>query len=168
MFWEDPWLPDEVAAGCQEEWGVTPRRLWAETEWGGRRIGAWLGIGGGGDPLSDCGTGGQVGTAVLVCAAHTTGAASRIVFSNGLLDPWHGGGVLRDVNDDLTTIVIPEVRPEVGHCAVVAPHHTRNVASTQGTARDALACRARTTWTSCSPTQTTPSPSRRPATPSAR
>ncbi len=39
------------------------------------------------------------------------GAASRIAFSNGLLDPWHGGGVLEDAGDQLNAIIIPEVRP---------------------------------------------------------
>jgi lysosomal Pro-X carboxypeptidase len=35
-------------------------------------------------------------------------AASNIVFSNGLLDPWHGGGVLTDVNPTLVALIIPE------------------------------------------------------------
>lgn len=35
---------------------------------------------------------------------------SNIVFSNGLLDPWHGGGVMRDVSDTVVSLVIPEVR----------------------------------------------------------
>ena len=37
MFWKEPFDADAVANGCQEQWGVTPRRMWATQEWGGRR-----------------------------------------------------------------------------------------------------------------------------------
>ncbi|GAX83175.1 hypothetical protein CEUSTIGMA_g10601.t1 [Chlamydomonas eustigma] len=74
MFWEEPFNATAVSMGCEQQWGVTPRQLWATQEWGGRRI--W--------------------------------AHSNIVFSNGLLDPWHGGGVLRDVADTVVALIIPE------------------------------------------------------------
>ena len=49
-----PFSVKESVERCQQQWGVTPRPLWATVEWGGRRI----------------------------------QAASNIVFTNGLLDPW--------------------------------------------------------------------------------
>lgn len=35
-------------------------------------------------------------------------SASNIVFSNGLLDPWSGGGVLRSKSNKITIIIIPD------------------------------------------------------------
>ncbi|CAG9855549.1 unnamed protein product [Phyllotreta striolata] len=34
--------------------------------------------------------------------------ASNIVFSNGLLDPWSSGGVLRRINDNIKIVVLPD------------------------------------------------------------
>lgn len=36
------------------------------------------------------------------------GSASNIVFCNGLLDPWSGGGVMQDVGQSIKAITIPE------------------------------------------------------------
>lgn len=51
------------------------------------------------------------------------GTASNIVFSNGLLDPWHGFGVLEDVSDSVVAVVIPEG----AHHLDVSPHPTNPV-----------------------------------------
>ena len=74
MFWPEPFDLAAAAAACNATWGVVPEPLKAQTEWGGRRI----------------------------------GAGSNIVFSNGLLDPWHGGGVLEDVSDTVVAVIIKE------------------------------------------------------------
>ncbi|KAG2433173.1 hypothetical protein HYH02_012716 [Chlamydomonas schloesseri] len=74
MFWPEPFDLGASVEACQDNWGVTPRPLWATTQWGGRRI----------------------------------AAGSNIVFSNGLLDPWHGGGVLEDISDSMPAVIIPE------------------------------------------------------------
>lgn len=35
-------------------------------------------------------------------------ASSNIVFANGLLDPWHSGGVLQNISESLIALIIPE------------------------------------------------------------
>jgi hypothetical protein len=75
-FWDEPFSLKAAEEHCHQTWNVTPRALWAQLEWGGRRAVA---------------------------------AASNIVFSNGLLDPWHGGGVLVNVSDTVIAVIIPEV-----------------------------------------------------------
>jgi hypothetical protein len=38
IFWNDPWNETAARLGCQQEWGVEPRPLWADTEWGGKNL----------------------------------------------------------------------------------------------------------------------------------
>lgn len=35
-------------------------------------------------------------------------SASNIIFSNGLLDPWHRGGVLKSISDTVVAVLIKE------------------------------------------------------------
>jgi len=38
MFWPAPWDEAAYAQGCQDRWGVSPRPLWAQISFGGRRL----------------------------------------------------------------------------------------------------------------------------------
>ena len=67
---------------CNKRWGVTPDPNWVRTHFGGSAA----------DPTSGF-----------------RKSASRIIFSNGLLDPWHGGGFLEDVGrqeDDMPAVIL--------------------------------------------------------------
>lgn len=46
--------------------------------------------------------------AVTTYGGYELSSASNIVFSNGLLDPWSGGGVLRSTNDQIQIVIIPD------------------------------------------------------------
>ncbi|KAG0497160.1 hypothetical protein HPP92_001851 [Vanilla planifolia] len=64
------------AKDCFTEYGVTPRPKWVSTEFGGHDINAVL-----------------------------KKFGSNIIFSNGLLDPWSGGGVLQNISDSIVALV---------------------------------------------------------------
>ncbi|XP_018326023.1 lysosomal Pro-X carboxypeptidase [Agrilus planipennis] len=46
--------------------------------------------------------------AILEYGGKDIKSASNIVFSNGLMDPWSGGGVLQDVSPNVRAILIPD------------------------------------------------------------
>ncbi|KAL3628204.1 hypothetical protein CASFOL_027250 [Castilleja foliolosa] len=64
---------------CQSSFNITPRPSWAPTEFGGRDIHRDL--------------------------KHF---GSNIIFSNGLRDPWSGGGVLKNISKSIVAIVAEE------------------------------------------------------------
>ena len=61
---------------CQKQFGVKPRPHWITTEFGGHNIGTVL-----------------------------KRFGSNIIFSNGLVDPWSGGGVLKNISHSLVALV---------------------------------------------------------------
>uniref|UniRef100_A0A0C9SAL5 TSA: Wollemia nobilis Ref_Wollemi_Transcript_2512_2353 transcribed RNA sequence n=1 Tax=Wollemia nobilis TaxID=56998 RepID=A0A0C9SAL5_9CONI len=61
---------------CQREYGVKPRPHWITTEFGGSNISTVL-----------------------------KRFGSNIIFSNGLVDPWSGGGVLKNISKSLIALV---------------------------------------------------------------
>lgn len=65
--------------GCLEQFGVKPRPTWITQEFGGHNIKEVL-----------------------------RNFGSNIVFSNGLLDPWSGGGVLDDISSTIVAVVTEE------------------------------------------------------------
>ncbi|KAJ1622969.1 peptidase S28, partial [Pavlovales sp. CCMP2436] len=73
------WGASELATYCQKTWGVTPRPGWAQVSFGGTAS----------DPARGLRSGG-----------------SNIVFSNGLLDPWHGGGFLENVSESMPAVIL--------------------------------------------------------------
>ena len=86
------------------------------------------------------------------------GDASKILFSNGRLDPWSGGGVLEDISDDLPAVLIPSgtIRPRVT-TSTLRPRVTTRPRVTASTCHHASTRHLTSTWqvrttsTSCSP-----------------
>ena len=74
------WREAELRAYCERTWGVRPNVRWAQASFGGTAE----------DPARGFRSG-----------------ASNILFSNGLLDPWHGGGFLEDLSPSLPAVLLP-------------------------------------------------------------
>lgn len=79
MFPPQGWSVSGLARGCRDKFGVTPRP-------------AWL-------PLSMGLDGGLAGVAR---------AASKVIFTNGLLDPWSAQSVTTNASATLVAINIPD------------------------------------------------------------
>lgn len=89
MFWPAPWDARAAVDACLDQFGVAPDPLYASREWGGKRVAA---LGG---------------------SSSSSSALTNVVFSNGLLDPWHGGGVLERFGFDDSVVIV--LIPEGGH-----------------------------------------------------
>jgi len=76
MFLPQPWDLNSFNAYCQATWGVTPRPNWVIDYYGGNQTPNGPNI-----------------------------VGSHIVWSNGKLDPWSGGGVRQDVSDTVAVFI---------------------------------------------------------------
>lgn len=79
MFEPFDWNLTEYVESCKQEFGVSPRPNWILEHYGGRDIKKTL--------------------------QHF---GSSIVFSNGALDPWSGGGVLENISESIVSLIIPD------------------------------------------------------------
>eukprot|EP00850_Spirogloea_muscicola_P005006 SM000022S07220 [mRNA] locus=s22:604238:608027:+ [translate_table: standard] len=79
MFPPFRWDPSAYADRCVDQFGVRPRPDWIPTEFGGKDIKRVL-----------------------------RDFASNIIFSNGLLDPWSGGGVLENISRSVVALTISD------------------------------------------------------------
>ncbi|VAH80233.1 unnamed protein product [Triticum turgidum subsp. durum] len=78
MFPPDEFDYELYADDCVKNFGVRPRPRWISTEFGGHNISSVL-----------------------------EKFGSNIIFFNGLLDPWSGGGVLKNISESVVAIVAP-------------------------------------------------------------
>ncbi|KAK9097090.1 hypothetical protein Sjap_022587 [Stephania japonica] len=79
MFWRFDFDYISTQEQCLKDFGVNPRPYWITTEFGGHDLRVALGKFG-----------------------------SNIIFSNGLLDPWSGGSVLKNVSETIVALVTEE------------------------------------------------------------
>lgn len=96
MFPAQPWDLKMLEQACMAEYGVAPQPYLVETMYGGKNISAHSNI---------------VFRLNHAHAVHHNCSWHNYIHfpsSNGLLDPWHGGGVLQDVSDTLVAVIIPD------------------------------------------------------------
>ena len=132
MFWEAPFDVEAAEEACQQQYGVTPRPLWASIQYAGPTCSGLLavttcarcwhcklpGLQGAGSchasmrrcPASERPqlAAGQQRRCLLRWGGRDLPTLSNLVFSNGLLDPWSSGGVLQNLSDSVVAVVIPE------------------------------------------------------------
>lgn len=85
MFYAAPWNATAAADACEQQWGVRPRLLWADTEFGGRRIGSISNVvwtNGGYDPWSGGGVLADVNPTAVALIIPEGGHHLDLMFSN--------------------------------------------------------------------------------------
>ncbi len=107
MFPPREWTFDNLKAHCSSAWSVQPRPTWLKTYTGGQISFC---------PLPKTQTKRCSINLYMISPRSLPGEnikySSRIIFSNGLLDPWHGGGFLESLSDSLIAIIIEVPLPQ--------------------------------------------------------
>jgi dipeptidyl-peptidase-2 len=85
MFPPRNWTIADLTKHCHQTWGIVPDPDWLGIYTGGRYLYS--------PPLH---------------AGSDLAGVSNIIFSNGLLDPWHGGGFLHTHSDTLVAVIIED------------------------------------------------------------
>ena len=76
MFPPSDWVPVDNSLACNATYGLMPQYGWALTNYGG------------------------------MVPRRDFYKASNIIFSNGVLDPWHAGGIIADVSPRTKSLYI--------------------------------------------------------------